>query len=92
MPPTTQTVTPRMVSLQYDGANAADILTLIGQFAGPGIYAIESEEDGILTLAPGPLYAGTYNPVAISETDHLIMPDQVSCPDSQFADRYVVLA
>ncbi|GAB3817624.1 hypothetical protein [Micromonospora zhanjiangensis] len=65
------TVTPIIYARQYDGTNSAEMLVPITPEAGP---AIVSEEDGVLTLAPGPIPFGS---VTVQTGQYVIY----ECPD-----------
>lgn len=90
--PTQQVVAPRIVSLQYDGANANAVLTLVGANRNPDAYSVGSEVAGVLTLTPNPGFQGAYDPIVVHTGEHVVEPYGGVWADGPFADRYVVLA
>ncbi len=88
MPPP-KTVTPRMVALQYDGSNSADILAMANADMASAVYTVASEAEGTLVLASSqPSY---WSDLTFAVGDYCLVPNASVVAESMFPGRFVVL-
>ncbi len=86
--PVAKLVTQRIVVLEYDGSNSADILTMANTGMASTVYSIDSEGGGTLVLhsaQPSVWAHGTF------ETGDFCMAGGSVIPAALFAGQYVVL-
>jgi hypothetical protein len=83
-----QVVVPRLLALQYDGTNAAAIITFANDDVGVTIYSFTSEVDGRLEVASSAV--GVWSDLSFDEGDYCVT-GQGAVPQALFAQRYHVL-
>jgi hypothetical protein len=92
--PVPQTVAPRMISLAYDGTNAADILAHLrtNQPITPTTYRTGTEADGVLTITTSD--PNLWSDIVVPIGSHVIATpgnSAVVLPENLYTAWYVVL-
>lgn len=83
-----QVVVPRLLALQYDGTNAAAIITFANSDVGATIYSLASEMGGHLEVASSAV--GVWSDLSFDTGDYCVT-GQGAVPQALFAQRWHVL-